>query len=552
MLSSLHIENIAIIEKIDASFDGGFLVLTGQTGAGKSILIDSIQMVLGQRASRDLIRTGEKSAYVGAVFTNVPESVNEMLRQLGIEPEQDGNLLIGRELFTDGKSTSKINGRPITLSALKAVGEKLLVIHGQHDNYELLRPEAHIEFLDSFCKNDNLIQKYKLLFDEAKALRNKIAALQLNEQQKNIRIAELKKCIEELKLADISEGELENLRAERISLENSEKILACASSSYSILYENEENVSGMLSQCESLLEDGAHFSGQISLLRQRLSEASAEIKDISSELSGFLEDSGFSPQRLEYVEERISLINSLCRKYNTDDVGLLKLSQKANEELDTLESREEHIEQLKKELTLKKSNLKKAAEEITQSRKDGASRLKILIQNELSALDMPKVIFDTRIQEAEKYLQNGVDNVEFLICANTGEEPKPIAKIASGGELSRIMLALKNVLNKEDGADTLIFDEIDTGVSGKTAEKIGIKLKEVAKGRQVFCVTHLAQIAALADRHYLIEKQQDKIKTVTTLKQLDYNGRVNELARIIGGINVSDAAIAAAKEMIRQ
>ncbi|MBE6903556.1 MAG: DNA repair protein RecN [Ruminococcaceae bacterium] len=552
MLSSLHIENIAIIEKIDASFDGGFLVLTGQTGAGKSILIDSIQMVLGQRASRDLIRSGEKSAYVGAVFTNVPESVNEMLRQLGIEPEQDGNLLIGRELFTDGKSTSKINGRPINLSALKAVGERLLVIHGQHDNYELLRPEAHIEFLDSFCKNENLIKEYKIIFDEAKSLRNKIAALQLNEQQKNIRIAELKKCLEELKLADISEGELENLRAERISLENSEKIVASAANSYALLYENEENASLMLSQCEGLLEDGAHYSSQIAELKQRLSSAAAEIKDIASELSVYLEDTGFSPQRLEAVEERIALINGLCRKYNTDDSGLIKLSSQASEELGNLESSEEHIDKLKKELALKKAELKKAAEEITKSRKIGAEKLKVLIQNELSALDMPKVTFDTRIQEAEKYLQNGVDVVEFLISANTGEEPKPIAKIASGGELSRIMLALKNVLNKADGADTLIFDEIDTGVSGKTAEKIGIKLKEVAKGRQVFCVTHLAQIAALADKHYLIEKKQDKIKTMTTLQQLDYNGRVNELARIIGGINVSDAAIAAAKEMIKQ
>lgn len=550
MLSSLHIENIAVIEKIDINFDSGFIILTGETGAGKSILIDAIQMALGQRASKELIRTGQKSAYVGAVFTSLPKKFDIILTENGVTPEEDGNLLIQRELFSDGRSTSKINGRPVTLSVLKEVGELLVNIHGQHDNQGLLRSETHIDYVDSFAENQSLKDEYKSYFDSAKSLRNKISALKIDEDEKQRRIESLTYKITEIDGAVLVPGETENLKSEKNILSNSEKIISGASNAYSVLYENEVNIAALISECENHLEQCGDFSPDFKALCRRISEIKYEIRDISSELSASLEKSDFSSARLETVEERLDILYRLQKKYGKNEEELLEYADTCREELEALSGNETTIEELNIKLAQQKELLKSQAEKITESRKKAGGVLKERIQNELEFLDMPKVRFEVNIKEAEKFLQNGIDILEFLISANPGEEPKPISKIASGGELSRIMLSMKTVLSNADSTATMIFDEVDTGVSGKAAEKIGLKLYEVSKGKQVICITHLAQIAALADNHYLIKKTSTENKTSTSLELLSFEGKISELARIIGGINITNSALQAAKDML--
>lgn len=550
MLSSLHIENIAVIEKIDINLDSGFTVLTGETGAGKSILIDAIMMALGQRASRELIRTGQKSAFVGAVFTSLSKELEDLLSENGISSEEDGNLLIQRELFIDGKSIAKINGRPCPLSLLKAVGDMLVNIHGQHDNQGLLRNDTHIFFVDEIAGNENLRLSYKECFDKAKELRNRISALKQSEDKKQSKIDSLTYIINEIDSANLKTGETEELKKEKNILANAEKIVSGASNSYALLYDNEINVTSLLSECEAYLSECGVFSEEFKTFAQRITDIKYEIRDISSELSSYLENESFSPKRLEEVLERLDILYRLQKKYGKNEEELLNYSDICKKELNDLLSNETILEELEGELILQKELLSDKAKKLTESRINAGKALKEKIQKELFFLDMPKVRFEVYIKEADKFLSNGTDIVEFLISANPGEDPKPISKIASGGELSRIMLSMKTVLSRYDNVNTLIFDEIDTGVSGKAAEKIGLKLFEVSRGNQVICITHLAQIAALADRHYLIIKNSTDNKTFTELKPLDGEERVFEIARIIGGINITQSAVAAARDML--
>lgn len=550
MLKELYIENLAVIKQATIQFSNNLNIFTGETGAGKSILINGINAVLGQRITKDIVRSGCDKSLITAVFTDLPSACLRKLNEFGIVYE-DNEIVITREISSDGGSVARVNSRPVNVSVLKDLGETLVNIHGQHDNQILLKTEKHIDIIDSFGELDDDLAKYRESFKELQDTARRINKLKMSEREKELRIDELSSLVEEIEKADISENEDVSIEDEFKLLQNSTKILEGLERANSFLC-GFEDIAGAIvatdNSAQELLNIGDVLSDSEPLAK-RLKSASIEIDDISSEISKLIANIDISPERLEYITNRRDTLNKLKRKYGPELKDVIKAYNDAVSELNELEDNDDMIEKLeesKEKLLLEVSDNAKI---ISKKREECCNRFVQSVCSELSFLDMPNVKLAVS-HTTGKLTVNGMDNIELLISANIGEPPKPIAKIASGGELSRIMLALKNVLAQKDDIPTLIFDEIDTGVSGRAAQKIGIKLAQISKYRQVLCVTHLAQIAVMADTHLCIEKKVVDNTTVTKVSKLDENERKYEIARIMGGDNMTELMLANAQELI--
>lgn len=552
MLSQLYIENVAVIEKVSVDFHSGFSALTGETGAGKSILIDSINAILGERTSRELVRTGAKSAFVSAVFTMLGNRVTEKLAELGYAPEDDGTLMIQREISADSKSSCRINGRPATVSILKEIGPLLVNIHGQHESYGLLSPDNHIAYLDSMGVPQELTGRYSAAYNKARHLKRELDSLTMDESQKARQIDLLTYQINELEEADLKEGEQEELNRQKSMYRNSEKIASAIAEAKQAL-DGGEDTNGAVSFASSAadcLSEAERYLPELHALAERLQNISYDLEDCSSELRGYTGQLEYDPAELEEIEARLDTIYRLGLKYGGSVENMLQFLEKSKVELEKIQLSDETAVQLREQYKKSAVLAQKLAFEISDWRSKMAHHFAAQVKEELEFLNMPHVTFEVR-QERCPLNARGCDRVEFLISTNAGEPAKPIAKIASGGELSRIMLAVKTVLADRDEVGTLIFDEVDTGVSGGAAQKIGLKLREVSASRQVICVTHLAQIAALADTQYLIQKLVHDSKTFTEVRELDGEGRKQELARIIGGAQITPLTLQNAAEMLK-
>lgn len=547
MLTSLKIENVAIIESAAIEFGCGLNVMTGETGAGKSIVIDSINAVLGERTSRELIRTGTDCAKVYAVFEDINSAVKTELAENGIECD-DGVLVVSRTINRDGKNSCRINGFPVTVSMLKSIGRELIDIHGQHDNQALLSPEKHCGFIDSFAGDENLIENYRNAYTELCRIRSELRSINTDEQEKAQRIDLLSYQIDELEKAEITIGEWDALNERKTLYNNSQRVIESLNSAYEVLKCDNGGID-MVSEAASELERAGAYMENVNALAQKTTDLKYELDDVAELIRDSLSELDFNENELNEIEERLDLLYRLSRKYGQTEEEMLAYLENAKTELENISFSEERQKQLIEKEKIALAEAEKLAAELTEIRMDCGSRLSEAICGELCFLDMPDVRFAVSRKETE-LTENGRDDIEFLISANAGEEPKPLAKIASGGELSRIMLAIKNVLADSGNADTMIFDEIDTGVSGRAAQKIAMKLHQVAKGRQVICVTHLAQIAATGDVHLFISKSVRDGKTYTDIKPLLSEDRVEEVARIMGGIEVTQLQRQSAKEMI--
>ena len=548
MLEHLHIENLAVIEGLDLNLRNGFSVLTGETGAGKSVLIHSLNLILGERVSKDLVRSGCDKATVFALFTDLSPSLCHALAEQGFESEDE--LLIQRELTAEGRSSVRINGRPATVAILRTLGDHLVSIHGQHDNRALLDPATHIRYLDAFADNGEVKERYISLFRQLKSVLKQISQINTDEQTRMQRLDLLSYQLNEIDSADLKIGEEEELQNRRNILSHAEKIESALSSAYALCSED-NNAKDKLNDASSRLESVASFNETLADLSVRMISLCDALEDLSSDLRSFLDGQSFDGEELGLVEERLDLIYRLKRKYGSSIEEILAFRDGVAEELQRLNSSEAQLEELLAEKSRLSTLVVSAAEELTQSRTKAGKELESLLTDQLAFLDMPNTGFCVQISPEGSYTPNGADRVEFLLSANLGETLRPLSKIASGGELSRIMLCMKTVLNTSEDANTLIFDEVDTGVSGKAAEKIAIKLKEISKGKQVIVVTHLAQIAAYAHSHFLIAKSVSDQRTYTTVSELDQSGRVSELARIMGGIQPTAATMAAAEDLLR-
>ncbi len=552
MLTNLYIENIAVIEKTSVDFAKGLNVLTGETGAGKSIIIDSINAVLGSRTSRDLIRNGCESAFVSAEFTDPSEQAAEILREYGFEPE-DGVVILQRELKLSGSGKCRINGRPTTAAVLKAVGVYLINIHGQHESYELMSPELHINYIDKLGENEAELTEYQTAYKKYKSLKSELEKAQYDEAERERRMNLLKYQVDELEAADMYAGEYEELIEQRTVIENKEKIASALSEVKELLNGGDETdgaIQSLEGACSSIDEITSVYSDAVSI-SERLNNAVYELEDCYNEVVAMSETADGEVESLEEIEDRIDLIHKLSRKYGTTIEEMLDFLDKARKELDYLEKYEENRESLAADCKRARQKAQELAEKLSEKRRATSVSFSSEVKKEMSFLDMPDVELVVR-QERCELDKNGCDNIEILISTNPGEDPKPVAKIASGGELSRMMLAIKNVLADKDDIDTLIFDEVDTGISGSASQKVGLKLKEVSGSQQVLCVTHQAQIAALADSHYKIAKKVTDGKTYTSVTPLDHEGRRNELARIIGGVEITQTTLDYAEEMLNQ
>ena len=548
MLTSLKIENVAIIENAAIEFGCGLNVLTGETGAGKSIVIDSINAILGERTSREIIRTGAQSAKVYAVFEDVNEKVHDYLDENGIECE-DGVLIINRVLNREGKNICRINGTPATVSMLREIGRELIDIHGQHDNQALLAPEKHCGFVDSFARNADLIADYREKYGRLCEIRNRLKKITTDESSKSQRIDFLTYQIDELEKAEITVGERDELKAKKALINNSQKVIESLSVAYEALRGEGAGID-MISDAESELSNASEYMDSLAEASEKITDIRYELDDIAEQIRDSMAEVDFDPSELEYIDERLDLLYRLSKKYGETEDEMLKYLEKAKEELDNIAFSEEKVKELQQQEKLAFEETEKAADKLSESRKSAGEKLSSAICSELEFLDMPNVRFVVKFEDIG-LSENGKDSIEFLISANIGEEPKSLAKIASGGELSRIMLAIKNVLAETDDVDTMIFDEIDTGVSGRAAQKIALKLRSASKGRQVICVTHLAQIAAQGDVHLYISKSVSDGKTFTNIKSLIEEERVKEIARIMGGMELTQLQIESAREMLQ-
>lgn len=549
MLSLLHIENIAVIECADISFDRGFNVLTGETGAGKSIVIDAISAILGQRAYRDMVRTGAAKASVRAVFTDVPEL--GWFAENGVE--YDPETIIQREIYLDGKNVCRVNGQLVTVSILHKLGIQLINIHGQHDSASLFDEANHLTFLDDFADNQQLRQEYSETFSEVCKLRREIDRISMDEGEKLRRMETLKFQIEEIEKADLRAGEDDELEARRKLLQNSEKISNGLNDAVENLYggDDTDGAASLLSIAERALARVSKFSDDISSLHEKVADLMYQVQDVAEIARDVRDDLAYSADELEQIEARLDVIHKLRRKYGTTCADILEYLGKAKKELDEIEFADDHLERLKDKLQKAEKEAWAAALTLRENRKETAMKLSARILTELSQLDMPKVQFSCEFTELD-LTANGADAVAFYMSANVGEALKPMSKVASGGELARIMLAMKNVLAEQDKVATLIFDEVDTGVSGRAAQKVAEKLRSVAKTKQVLCVTHLPQLAAMGDTHLLIAKGERDGRTYTTVTPLDIEGRKRELARIIGGANITETTLKSAEEMLNR
>ena len=550
MLELLHIENIAIIEAADIEFAPGFNALTGETGAGKSIVIDSLSAVLGQRTSRELIRTGAEKAFVSAAFSGMAPELTE---ELGIQPEADGTLLLQREIQTDGKNVCRVNGRPVTVGQLRALGARLLNIHGQHDGQQLLDEEQHIVYLDSFGRVESLAITYAEKYKNFTDIRRQIGALQMDEAEKVRRVDTLQYQIEELRRAKLTPGEEEELTARRGMLRNAEKFLdAVAGADYAL--NGDDSGGGALSalrQAQDALGGVRHLDDAFGQLYERLGEAYSEVYDIAATVEDKRGELDVSPGELDRVESRMDLLYRLKKKYGATVEDMLDYQARCEAELAQIEDAGDTLARLEQALSKAEKEARQAAQALSDARKAAADRLTAQILTELQQLDMGKIRF--AVDFAEKPLDSdGMDTVRFLMSANVGEELRPIHKIASGGELARIMLAMKNVLSEQDHVGTMVFDEVDTGVSGRAAQKVAEKMARISRRKQVLCVTHLPQLAAMADTHFSVEKGERGGRTYTEVRRLDREQRRRELARLTGGSHVSQTMLDGAEELLVQ
>lgn len=549
MLSNLQIENIAVIKSASIDFENGFNVMTGETGAGKSIVIDSLNAILGERTSRELIRSGADSASVCAEFQNVGDNVKNELEKLGIE--KDDTLIVSRKLTPDGKNVCRINGMPATVSMLKALGVQLVNIHGQLDNQSLLTPETHCSFIDKLAGSGRELNEFKELYSLYIKKENELKSLNTDVNEKNRRLDILNYQIEEIQKADIRPGEKDELTEKLGFLRNAEKVLDLLHAAYAALNGDGEmpGAADIAADAASKLLSAADYSSDFTETANGVNDAAMNLSAYTEELRDKIYSLDYDPNETERAEERLDVIYRLSQKYGDSEEDILAYLENAEKERDALSFSDERAEQLRAETEKAYNEALAAAKKLSEIRIEAGKKFSADVERELAFLDMPSVKFIVNDSVGELY-ENGIDNIEFLLSANAGEEPKPLSKIASGGELSRIMLAIKCVLSELDDIDTLIFDEIDSGVSGRAALKIAAKMKELSKTHQVICVTHLAQIAAFADEHKLISKEEKDGRTYTCIASLDYNGRKYELARIMGGLTVTQSILNSAEELL--
>lgn len=549
MLNSLYIENIAVIEKTEIELFSGLNILTGETGAGKSIVIDAINAILGQRTSREIIRNGSDSATVFATFSDYNDTVKTKLEENGYSSGED-ELVISRTLSLNGKNTCRINGKPASVSLLRELGLNLINIHGQHESYELFSPDTHIKYIDNLAGNSELLAQYRQSYKEYKRIKKLLDDFVKSETNREQRIDLLTYQVDELEQAGIEPGEIEALTDERRILMNAEKITSALHKAKAYLDGSDTTGAvDSLDDAVTAMQKASDLNPEYEELFSRINDLYYELQDVSNELSDAIDNSEGNPYRLEEVEERLDLLGKLSRKYGSDEEEMLEFLENARAELDKLLKFDDNVSELEAELNRAFENALKLADKLSYIREKTSRQFEKRVKEEMQFLNMPNVELVVA-QNKRELGSDGQDNIELLISANVGEIPKPVAKIASGGELSRMMLAIKTVLASTDVIDTLIFDEVDTGISGSAAQKVGLKLLEVSKSRQVICVTHQAQIAALADSHFLIEKNVSDGRTYTEIRLLDHEGRRSELARIIDGVNVTETAIAHAEELM--
>ena len=548
MLSILHIENIAVIECADISLDAGFNVLTGETGAGKSIVIDAISAILGERAYRDMIRTGADKASVRGVFTDVPEL--PWFEENGVP--YDSEVVVHREICLDGKNVCRVNGTLVTVSILRKLGIQLINIHGQHDSASLFDENNHLIFLDAYAENTNLKNTYLAYYEQVNSLRKEIQRMSMDEGEKLRRMETLRYQIEEISKAELEIDEDTQLEQRRKVLQNAEKLSDGIQSAVASLYGDDDcdGVASLLADAEREIARLSRYTDAYESLREKLADLMYQVQDVAEEVRDIRDDLSYSPDELERIESRLDVIHRLKRKYGSSCEEILTYLENAKTELDEIEFADDIIDKLKKKLVKAENEAMESALALRDNRKIVARKLSQQILSELAQLDMPRVQFSCEFTETE-LTTNGVDSVAFYMSANAGEALKPLNKVASGGELARIMLAMKNVLAEQDQVATLIFDEVDTGVSGRAAQKVAEKLRSVATNKQVLCVTHLPQLAALASTHFLIDKHEKGGRTYTTVNPLNLEGRKQELARIIGGSNITEITLKSAEEMLK-
>ena len=549
MLTQLHIENIAVIEKADIEFGGGLTVLTGETGAGKSIIVDSLSAVLGARTSRELVRSGAEYGIVSAVFET--DAAAKWFEENDFEPEDE--IIIRRKISADGKNSCRVCGNPVTVSQLRQLGSLLLDIHGQNDGRQLMDEASHLAYLDGFGKTGKERSLFAEAYKDYAACKREIDRLSMDEAEKERLADSLRYKIEELENAQLRVGEEDELIARRELLRNSEKLTEALDGAYSALYACDENAASLIDEASALVSRAAVISDGLRETADILGNASALIYDAAERIRDFRDGLEFSPDEYDRIETRTALLKRLSRKYNTDEKGMLELLDNSRKELSMLEYSDDMLKKLERQLRERKDNCIKKAADLTDSRTEAAKKLEARICSELRDLSMPSVRFKVSVEPVENELgfdRTGADNVRFLISANAGMELGRISKIASGGELSRIMLAMKTAFSDNDPIETMVFDEIDTGVSGIAAQRVGEKMSDLSRGKQVLCITHLPQIAALADSHDKIEKAERSGKTFTVVKELDRQGRRMELARLYGGDIVTETTLAGAEEQL--
>ena len=551
VLSQLYIENVAVIEKATIEFHKGFNILTGETGAGKSIIIDSMHGILGERTSKDMVRNGAESAFVSGLFTDLTDQAISKLRELGFEPEEDASVLVQRTIQAEGKSICRINGRPATVSALKELGKTLMNIHGQHESYHLLSPELHIHYIDESGDLNTLVKEYRNVYQELKQIQSEIGAHATDEAEKLRRIDLLTYQIEELEQANLRENEKEELMERKTTMMHAEKIASAITAAKAAL-DGDESFDGVLSTLTAItasLQDSEQYLPALNPIIQKLHELSYGLEDVSEALREQESQMEFDASELLEIETRLDLLYRLSIKYGQTTEEMLAFLERCRQELSQINHSEETLIQLNETYEILKEKAIQLAKQLSDKRKKTAEQFTKKVKHELQFLNMPGIEFQVE-QERVPLNSNGCDKIQFLISVNPGEPAKPIAKIASGGELSRIMLAIQTVLSAHDDLDTMIFDEVDTGISGSAAQKVGLKLHEVSKYAQVICITHLAQIACLADYHLLIQKQVTNHKTYTQVIPLSKEAQTKEIARMIGGEAITPLLLQNAQEMI--
>ena len=549
MLKYLHIENIAVIEKTEIDFSDGFNCLTGETGAGKSIVIDSINAVLGERTSKELIRNGAESAEVSALFCDISENTVKILNENGYSPDEDGNIFIRRILSNGSGSFVRINGKPATVGVLRQVASSLVNIHGQHDSQSLLNPENHLYYIDLLCDNQKERDEYYEEFKNLNAIRRELSQIETDESENARRADLLKYQINEIESASVTVGERDRLKKQLELVKNFEKTMSALNSAYYAL-NGSENTSGALSLIYDAQKSLSSLNSEtLDNADLKLNEASSLLDDVAVTIKKLTLDTELADVDPETVRERLDTLRQIMLKYGETEEKVLLFLENAREELDKISSSKERIKELSDLLDKSTERLVSLGEKLTEKRKKTANAFEKAVTDTLLYLNMPDVSFTVKFEKG-RYTRLGPDVVEFMIKTNAGDTAKPLAKIASGGELSRVMLAIKSVLADKDNVDTLIFDEIDTGVGGRAADKVGIQLKKVSNARQVICVTHLAQIAAYGEHHLLIEKSVKNDKTYTSVRSLGYEERIEELARIMSGTELTDNLYNSAKELL--